>query len=345
MRSMKHPIQLPKNAKIVIIRLSALGDVCHTMSVVSAIQKRYPKAEITWITGKLEAQLVEMMPNVNIEVYDKKSGLKGMLAIRQRFQNKKFDALLHMQWSFRASLLSRMLKAGVRVGFCKSQSREKQHWFVNQLAPIPTGLHVLDSLMSIAKVIDVNNSVKPFWNIKQPIKKTALPVDYVIVNPCASDSIRNWTLDGYRNLIAFLMSQNQKVVLTGGVSKSEVDFVNQVATGLDVINLVGATSLVELTAVIREAKLIISPDTGPVHIATMVDTPVIGLYALSNSDRTGPYLAKNLVISAYTELAEQEYGKPLNEIPWSSRVHDVHAMEYIKVEDVIAKVNKVLVAD
>lgn len=334
-------MKLSENAKIVIVRLSALGDVCHAMSVVTAIQKRYPKAEITWITGKLEADLVSMIPGIKIVVYQKTSGLKGMLAIRKQLIQEKFDVLLHMQWSSRASLLTRMLKARVRIGFAKSHSREKQHWFVNTLAPEPRGRHVLDSLMSMAEAIDVP-SEKPVWVLNVPARQTKLPSSYVIINPCGSKVTKNWTLKGYRKLIDYLVSQNENVVLTGGPTAIEIEFVNAIAEGYSVDNLVGKTSITELTSVIQDAKLLISPDTGPAHIATIVGTPMVGLYALSNPARTGPYYGQSSVVSVYQTLAEKEYGKALADIPWASTVHDPDAMTYIQFDAVLQKVQLAL---
>lgn len=337
-------MKLSENAKIVIVRLSALGDVCHAMSVVTAIQKRYPKAEITWITGKLEADLVSMMPDIKVVIYQKSSGLKGMLAIRKLLINEKFDVLLHMQWSSRASILTRMLRATLRVGFAKSHSREKQHWFVNTLAPEPRGRHVLDTLMSLAEAIDVTPE-KPSWLLNVPARQTQLPSSYVIINPCGSKITKNWTLEGYRKLIDYLISQNENVVLTGGPTQVEIEFVNAIADGFKLNNLVGKTSIVELTSIIQDAKLIISPDTGPAHIATVVGTPMVGLYALSNPERTGPYYGQASVVSVYQTLAEKEYGKVIADIPWASTVHDPEAMSYIQFESVLEKVQLALLED
>lgn len=336
-------MKLSDNAKIVVVRLSALGDVCHAMSVVTAIQKRYPNAKITWITGKLEADLVAMMPGIRIIQYQKTSGIKGMLDIRKQLIQEKFDVLLHMQWSSRASLLTRMIKANVRIGFAKSHSREKQHWFVNTLAPEPRGRHVLDTLMTMAEAIDVPHTT-PNWQLDVPERQTVLPKSYVIVNPCGSKVSKNWTLEGYRHVIEYLISQGENVVLTGGPTAEEVDFVNAIAADFRLDNLVGKTSISELTAVIQDAKLVISPDTGPAHIATVVGTPMIGLYALSNPQRTGPYFAQSQVVSVYQELAEKEYGKPIADIPWASTVHDPKAMTHIQFDDVLAKIKQVLSA-
>ncbi|SBS30655.1 Lipopolysaccharide core heptosyltransferase RfaQ [Marinomonas spartinae] len=327
--------------RIAIVRLSALGDVCHAMSVVSAIQKRYPQASITWITGPAEAQLARLIPNIDVRVYDKKSGFKGMFALGRALKVQEFDVLLHMQWSLRASLLTRVLKAKRRIGFARSHSREKQHWFVNELAPEPSGKHVLDALMSLARAIDVPEQA-PAWHVDIPPSGLDLPKRYVVVNPCGSKVTKDWMLEGYRTLIASLLENHIDVVVTGGPSEREMQVCRAVSEGLDVLNLVGQTSITSLFDVIQRAELVISPDTGPAHMATVVNTPVIALFALSNPMRTGPYNDQENVVSVYRELVEEEKGKPVEMLPWATTVHREDAMAQLPIDRVMSKVNKVI---
>ena len=102
------------------------------------------------------------------------------------------------------------------------------------------------------------------------------------------------------------------------------------------VDLVGQTNLKQLLALIGEASLVLAPDTGPTHMATIVGTPVIGLYAHHNPARTGPYLCRDYVVSVYQELVEQETGKPLAELSWRTRLKDPEAMRKITSEQVIA---------
>ncbi len=325
---------------IAVVRLSAIGDVCHAMAVVGAMQCQYPNARIVWITSPLEANIVKLLPNVDVRVYNKKSGFKGMLALRRELAGECFDVLLHLQWSLRASLLTRMVKAVRRIGFHPNVSREKQHWFVNEFGNKPNGAHVLDSYLSIAEKLGVTEPLLPL-SLNLPVTPAALPESYVVLNPSASKAERNWTLEGYQGVIEYLVSNGKPVVLTGGGSASEVALAqNLVQEG--VISLVGQTSLPEMFSVLAGAQLVISPDTGPAHMATLVGTPVMGLYAHSNPRRTGPYKDLDKVVSVYDELAEKEYGKPVEELPWASRVHDPSAMQAITLEQVIAQIKAVI---
>lgn len=325
---------------IAVVRLSALGDVCHAMAVVDAVQKRYPSANITWITGPLEAQLVRLLPNIDVRVYDKKSGIRGMLALRRSLSNIKFDVLLHMQWSLRASLLTTMLKARRKIGFKKAYTREKQHWFVNEYGGDPRSPHVLDSFLSLTTSLGVDEIALPLsLTLAKP--PTVLTSPFFVINPSASKAERNWAVDGYKTVIGWLLEQGKQVVLTGGPSDSEKMYA-QALEQKGVVNLVGRTSLPQMLAVLSDAECVVSPDTGPAHMATLVGTTVVGLYAHSNPMRTGPYRDLDKVVSVYEPCAEKEYGKPVSELPWASRVHDPKAMEIITAEQVIAQLQKVI---
>ena len=336
-------MQQDKIQHLAVVRLSALGDVCHAMAVVQAIMKQHPEMRVTWITSPLEANLVRLLPGVDVKEYNKKTGFKGIWALRKALAGQQFDALLHLQWSLRASLLTLAIKAKRRIGFALSHSREKQHWFVNELAPEPQGEHVLDSFLSIASVLGVSEPNLP-CELALPDHGFDLPEQYVVVNPAASKAERNWTFEGYQALLKHLLAKGKTPVLTGGPADSERELAaNLVAqTSSEVINLVGKTPLNVMLSVLKGAQLVISPDTGPAHMATLVGTPVLGLYAHSNPQRTGPYRDLDKVISVYEEGIAKEYDKPLAELPWSTRVHDPEAMQAIRIDPVLQQVDALL---
>ncbi|HZH87605.1 MAG TPA: glycosyltransferase family 9 protein, partial [Chitinophagaceae bacterium] len=129
---------------ICILRLSAIGDCCHAISLVQHIQKHWPQTKITWVIGKIEAQLIKSIPNlVNIEliVFDKKEGIEAFSNLRKHLKNRRFDVLLHLQANFRANLVSLCIPAKKRIGFGFSRARELQWLFTNIKAPI-SGEHV-----------------------------------------------------------------------------------------------------------------------------------------------------------------------------------------------------------
>lgn len=336
-------IQEKRVQHVAVVRLSALGDVCHAMAVVQAIIKSNPSVQVTWVTSPLEANLVRLLEGVRVVVYDKKSGLSGLLALRALLRDQTFDVLLHLQWSLRASLVSRMITAKRRIGFAVSHSREKQHWFVNECAPEPKGEHVLDSFLSIASVLGVTSPVLP-CELVLPDVDFNLPERYVVINPSASKAERNWTIEGYQAVIDCLLLRGICPVITGGPSTEEATFARTIIADRSdqVINLAGKTPLAMMMSVLKGASLVVSPDTGPAHMATLVGTPVIGLYAHSNPKRTGPYRDLDKVVSVYDALVVKEYQKPVSELPWSTRVHDPKAMQHISIDQVLAALEAVI---
>ncbi|MEC8916176.1 MAG: glycosyltransferase family 9 protein, partial [Pseudomonadota bacterium] len=166
---MKH--SLPEQPRhIGILRLSALGDVCNLVPTVRALQRQWPEARITWIVGKAEYSLLDGLDGVDLVVYDKSTGFKGMREIWRRLADVRFDVLLHMQQALRASMLSLGLKCDVRVGYDKARAKDWQHWFTHrQLAPNPRA-HVLESFMDFARLLGVEDT-RLDWSL--PVPKAA----------------------------------------------------------------------------------------------------------------------------------------------------------------------------
>ncbi|MUJ26458.1 ADP-heptose--LPS heptosyltransferase I [Aliivibrio fischeri] len=333
-----------------ILRLSAIGDVCHAIAAVQAIQKEWPTTKITWIVGKIEAQLIYDLPGINVIPFDKKLGLKGMRAIWSQLSHLKFDALVHMQLALRASVLTLGIKAKYKVGFNRKRAKEGQWLFTNKRIKDTASTHVLDSFYSFIEYLGVPKS-KPTWNI--PLSKSDLAfVDdniptqkpYVVISPAASKDERNWITERYSQIADWLNELGYQVVLCGSPSEREkklgVDI--KLQSKLPIINLIGKTSLKELTAVLKKAAVVIAPDSGPAHIATTQNTPVVGLYGHSNPKRTGPYNSLSYVVSVYEQHIEEQQNKPLSELKWSTRVKGEHIMNDITLDMVKAPLNTLL---
>ena len=108
------------------------------------------------------------------------------------------------------------------------------------------------------------------------------------------------------------------------------------------INLIGKTSLTQLVAVLKKADIVLSPDSAPAHLATTQGTLVIGLYGHNDPRRTGPYQNLEYVVNIYDEYAEKQYGKPIEALPWSSRVKGKDIMGHIETEQVITQFNRIV---
>lgn len=347
---MQGQITTPK--KLCILRLSAIGDVCHAVAMVQAIQRFYPDIKITWVIGKVEAMLLQGLPGVEFVIFDKKAGFKGYSDLRNNLKGQKFDVLLHMQVALRASLASLCISAKVKIGFDRIRAKEGQWLFTNNTIAAQQHPHVLDGFMGFAQAIHVPLST-PKW--KMPLddedmlwasEQLLSDKPIAVISPAASKAERNWHSEGYAKTAEHLNKLGFSVVICGGPTTQEKllaeDIIAQ--TNGTVTNLVGKTSLKQLLAVLKLAHLVIAPDTGPAHMAVTVATPVIGLYAHSNPHRTGPYNYQHYVVSCYQSMVQQQYGKALIKLPWGIRAKGTGLMNAITVEQVKDKIRQ-LIAD
>ena len=333
---------------ICILRLSAIGDVCHAIACVQSIQRQWPETKITWVCGTLEAQLLQHVPNINVISFDKNAGFKAYLNLRNQLKNIKFDALLHMQSALRASFASLMIKAKYKIGFDKARAKDGQWLFTSQKIDPPTSEHVLDGFMAFAKKLGVQE-LKVRWDINIPVASEQKAKNLIqqkatfLICPAASKAYKNWTCDGYIEIAKHAIKQGFQVFICGAPTPLEQQIAEKIVneTNQQAISLIGKTSLIELLALIKEANLILAPDTGPMHMATMVNTPAIGLYAHHNPKRTGPYKKLDNVVSIYEQAITKQTGKSIEQLPWRARVKDKNAMQEISIASVITLFNQI----
>ncbi|WP_439146025.1 glycosyltransferase family 9 protein [Vibrio sp.] len=327
---------------VCFLRLSAIGDVCHAVAAVQALQKQWPTTKITWIIGKVEAQLLEGLEGVELIVFDKKTGFAGMKGIWKTLSGHRFDALVHMQLALRSSILTLGIKATYKVGFNFKRAKEAQWLFTNKKIVDTQSQHVLDSFYAFIEYLGVPRSA-PEWSLPinegdtQFAKESLGPTPTVVISPAASKDERNWLPERYAEFADYAVSQGYQVAICGSPAEREMTLAKLITEKMTqpVLNLVGKTSLKQLTAVLKEAMVVVAPDSGPAHIATTQGTPVIGLYGHSNPLRTGPYNDLAHVVSVYKLHAEKQHGKPMSELPWSTRVKGNDIMADISVESVV----------
>ena len=337
-------------ASLCILRLSAIGDVTHVLPMLNCVRRQWPDCKITWIIGKLEYQLVHDIPGVEFIIYDKSTGNEANRQLKQTLKNRQFDVLLHMQISLRASLASRHIHATHRIGFDFKRARNFQWLFSNRKIPFVPKQHVLDSFLEFAKLMGVNTDIIE-WNIPVPeedktfIQQSVPEGNYVVINPSASNAVRNWGADHYATIVDFLYEKyNLHTVLSGGPAQTERALSQNIAqeSHNKPTVLTGKTSLKQLAALLQGARLVIAPDTGPAHIANAMGTKVIGLYANSNPYRTGPYSCIDYTANKYPQALMETYKKSVEEVRWGRRVRRDDIMEFIKKDDVIEKIDLIL---
>jgi heptosyltransferase I len=335
-----------------IMRLSALGDVCHALPVVRTLQTHFPHTRITWIIGRLEAGLLGDIPDIEFIIFDKARGLGAYTELRRALKGRSFDMLLHMQMSLRASIASRCLDARIRLGFDRRRARDCQWLFTNRRIVWQPNQHVMDSFFGFAEALGVGERVLR-WDIPWRAADRDFAAHYIparqatlIISPCANARFRNWRswrAERYAEVADYAARHfAMRVILTGGPSETER------AAGAEIVklarttplNLIGRTSMKQLLALLARAMVLISPDSGPAHMATAVDLPVIGLYAATNPDRAGPYFSQRWRINRYPQALWKFSHTTPEQVAWGRRVRNPEAMDLITVHDVIAKLDQ-----
>ena len=328
---------------ICLIRLSAIGDVCHVAAVVHGIQSRYPTAQITWIIGRTEYELLKDLPGVEFVVFDKARGLAAYREIRKAMKNRKpFDLLLHMQTSFRSNLLALLINANKKIGFPRAKSKELHSLVVNARIQDQSEFHVLDVLKGFARSIGISD-FDAHWNIPVPLPAVEKAIHLipttggaVVIAPSASNAERNWLPERYAEVADFCIDRGFDVIVTGSPASSDIEMANSICGHAKhtLTNMAGQTTLKELLAICRRARLVIGPDSGTLHMATTQNTPAIGLYAHSNPKRTGPYLSLNNVVDVYNASLDA-LGIPPEKRRWGLRLKGKDLMRAISVSMVI----------
>ncbi|HEX6572592.1 MAG TPA: glycosyltransferase family 9 protein [Steroidobacteraceae bacterium] len=339
---------------ICILRLSALGDVCHALPVVRTLQDTWPQTRLTWIIGKLEHKLLGHLPDIEFIVFDKKTGAGGYRALRERLSGRRFDALLHMQLALRASMAAALVPARWKVGFDRARAREGQWLFTNERVAPRQREHVLDSLFGFAERLGVT-SRSMRWDIPLPegaldYASRAIPEPTrptLIVSPCSSHALRNWSAQRYAALADHAVTRHRmEVLLCGGRSDLERRYGRDIARCMrqPCRDLIGQDTLLEFLATLQRATALVSPDSGPAHMATTVGTPVVGLYAATNPRRSGPYHSRQWCVDRYEKAATRYLNRSASRLPWTEKIERPGVMDLIEVDDAVEKLDELMAA-
>lgn len=343
---------MPDEARVCLLRLSALGDVSHVLPLIHAFRQQRPQTQLSWIVGNAEAQLLAGVPAVELFPFRKRDGVAGMRALWQALGPRKFDALLLMQLALRANLLSVGVSARMRIGYDRARSKEGHSAFINgRIEPHPRG-HVLETLCRFGSPLGVSVD-ELVWDFAIPdaaheFARTALPaaVPLLGISPCSSHALRNWRPRGYAELARHAYRRHgMEIVLLGGRSKIETemrDAIRQLAPEVPFIDLVGKDTLKQLLALLSRLTVLVSPDAGPAHLASALGVPVLGLYAATDPNRSGPYRSLQWCVNKYPDSARAHYSREPQTLPWGKRIEFPDVMDAISMEETIATLDRLL---
>lgn len=333
---------------ILIIKMSALGDVMHALPCAAALRELYPNAKIRWIVHPQFAAFVPQPPYVDEVIYfDKqaftkmpiKEKIKAFLHMRSFLRSFKFDLVIDLQGLFKSAVVAWMTGCKTKIGY--NDMREGSGFISKAVHGANDKGHIVQQYLDVIRYL--GSKVKePFFpmpelpeekeKMQQLLKETfpkADKEDLAVLVPGAGWVTKEWPVEYFTELAQYLIKQGKYIILAGG--KTEIEKCEQIAAALPedkVLNLAVKTNLKELAALMGSAGLCIGGDTGPVHIAAAMDCRIIALFGASSGHRAGPYGKKVTIISTTEECAPCFKRKcPLNK----------NCMEKITVADVIAK--------
>jgi len=338
-------------SKLCILRLSAIGDVTHVLPVLRSIQQQWPETEITWICGKFEYKFLKIIDGVKFILFDKNNGLKEYKKLWAELKNERFDVLLQMQVAARANIASLGIKADMKLGWDKERSRDFHQFFINKHIKYENQQHQVQGFLSFARALGLQVDA-PIWNVPVTDLAKSFAEKYVerdkpvlLISACSSHKLRNWFADRYAKLADYAINQyGMQVILSGGPSDLEHSMADAITSNMQnhALNLVGKDTLEELVGLLSKAAVVVSPDSGPAHMANALAVPVIGLYACTWSKRSGPYNSLDYCVDKFEEAAEMFLKKSVNELRWGTKIEKPGVMELIEVADVCEKLDLIM---
>jgi heptosyltransferase I len=337
--------------RICILRLSAIGDTCHVVPLIRALQRRWPAVKITWLIGRVEAKLMSLMPEIEFLTVDKRNFIGDLTRLRRELAARRFDVLLDMHVSFRANVISSLVRAPLKLGFDRARADDLQWLFTNRRIAPRRREHVLDSFWGFAEALGIEDR-RLEWRIPLPPEaveyaRAVIPDSQptLLISPCSSHTLRNWRPEFYARVGDYAAGRrNMRVVLCGGPTAIEQDMGERIIAAAQhpPINQIGRDTLPQMLALLAEATLLLAPDSGPAHMATLVDTPVIGLYAPTNPARSGPYLSQRWCVNRFPEAARRFRGREPEQLPWRVKIEQPGVMDLIQPDDVLHRLDEFL---
>ena len=336
----------PMNARfdpkrILIILHGSIGDVTRALPLANLIHRGFPNASLTWAVEPASLPLVEGHPALDeVIVFDRSQWWRSFGPFLRCIRSRKFDLALDLQRHLKSGIISWWSGARDRVGFNHKDCKELNWLFNNHfIAATGDGIAKLDHYLKFAEYL----GIEPFpveWNFKLTVDdESAVAHHLAQVNPSyavlfagARWESKRWFPFQIAQCAESIHSRYQLgIVLLGGKEDQNLAGEALGQARVPIANLVGRTSLREALGIIAKAKFAVGPDTGLMHIAAAVQTPVISLWGATSPQRTGPYGFDDLVVQGRAQCVPcYRRGCPIGRI----------CMQSIGIEEIMAKIEK-----
>ena len=306
---------------ICIVMLSALGDAVHVLPVANALKRRWPETHITWVIQPLPYQLVRGHRAIDrFIVVPRRRGLSAWESYHElahALPDRPFDLVLALQVYLKAGLATALIRARVKLGFDHARARDLNWMFTNERIEFHGQRHVQDQYFEFLEHLGVDPHPAE-WDLPITDEERAeqraffarldRPACAVVVG--TSKPEKNWHAEGYARVLDALAAEHGlQPMLVGGPSRAERVLADRILATVRTrpLDLLG-DDLRRLVWLLDGSALVISPDTGPLHIARALEVPVIGLFGRTNPKRTGPYRRfHDLVVDGYQDFPGEAY--------------------------------------
>ena len=328
---------------IAIVMLTAVGDVVHVLPVVNSLRAAYPDARITWIVQPGPGGLVAGHPAVDeLILFDRKQGWRAFRELRRRTRGRRFDLVLALQDYLKAGLITSLLRADRKIGLNRGRARDLNWLFTTEQVAPRGRQHTQDQYLEFLDHIGV--PVRLDWAGLGPTPEETQkyapllppqegPTVALVIG--TSRPAKEWPEERYAALVDRLYEElGARSVIVGGRSQREEEAARRIGDlaahpPLDLREW----DLRRVVYLLDRADVVVSPDTGPLHVAVALGTPSVALMGYTNPRRVGPYRFRELMVDAYGD-PEEEYGVEEGYRP--------DRMERITVDDVMQRVRMAL---
>lgn len=311
---MSRPLpSLSEISRLLIVKTSSIGDIVHSLPIVQAIKEAAPHLFLGWVVRRKSADVLRGNSWIDaLYVLPDKPSIGELLSLRRELRSVPYDVALDMQGLFLSGLITRFSGAQVRMGW--DRNREGNGAFLTH--PVVAGRgqlrHEVDLLYGFAEGLGIHDAHPEFtpqpYLAAEGLERAedwleSLPRPRIALNVGASRAYKRWPTDRWSEVATELAATGQSLVFIGDQNDAEI--VAQIAPRLtgNFVDLAGKTTLQELASVLASCDLLVTGDTGPMHLAVAVGTPVIALFGATDPVRHGPYGARNMILhKPITEL-------------------------------------------
>ena len=289
-------------SRLLIVRLGALGDIVHTIPALAALRRTWPEARIDWLVDVRHRQVLEQVTGITTRIHvDSTRGWRQWGSVIRRLRAARYEVAIDFQGLIKSALAARLSGARRVAGFAPRLLREPAaRWFYTERHAVGGGQHVIRKNLALAAAVgaDPGDIVFPF---EVGHEAPPLPVQgpFALLNPGAAWPNKRWPPERFGELAAWLRREYglPSIVLWGPGEASLASRVAAASQGA--AHPAPLTTIGDVLAIARRAVVAVSGDTGPLHLAAAVETPLVGLYGPTGPARNGPWRADDEWLSRY----------------------------------------------